>query len=148
MILSPTATGAEGERTESGVVEGSFAGTSFEDVVLQNSSDFYRWLGELEAARSSETEGKFRRYNAALDGHLTTCDSLLAQVGAAAAALPLGQSGPAAVWVACSSTYAPPQLHMPPTEEPDLLHISTEPPPPSSSTSWSRWMRCWDCWSG
>lgn len=33
--------------------------------MLQNSSDFYRWLGELEAARSSETEGKFRRYAAA-----------------------------------------------------------------------------------
>ncbi|KAI3426341.1 hypothetical protein D9Q98_008714 [Chlorella vulgaris] len=58
----------------------SFAGTGFEDVTLQNSSDFYRWLSELEAARSSETEEKFRRYSAALEGHLATCDSLLATV--------------------------------------------------------------------
>ncbi|KAL4857660.1 Conserved oligomeric Golgi complex subunit 3 [Chlorella vulgaris] len=58
----------------------SFAGTGFEDVTLQNSSDFYRWLSELEAARSSETEEKFRRYSAALEGHLATCDILLATV--------------------------------------------------------------------
>jgi hypothetical protein len=57
---------------------------------LQNSSDFYRWLSELEAARSGETEGKFRRYAAALEGHLATCDDLLAvvkQVGAVPAAV-------------------------------------------------------------
>lgn len=46
----------------------------------QNASDFYRWLGELEAARSSETEGKFRRYGAALEGHLAAADALLADV--------------------------------------------------------------------
>lgn len=28
----------------------------------QSASDFYRWLGELEAARSSETEEKFRKW--------------------------------------------------------------------------------------
>lgn len=60
--------------------ESSFAGTSFEDVTLQNSSDFYRWLSELEAARSSETEEKFRRYGGALEGHLAACDGLLAIV--------------------------------------------------------------------
>lgn len=60
--------------------ESSFAGTSFEDVVLQNSSDFYRWLSELEAARSSETEEKFRRYGTALERHLATADGLLATV--------------------------------------------------------------------
>ncbi len=59
----------------------SFAGTSFEDVVLQNSAEFYRWLAELETARSSETEEKFRRYGGALQGHLETCDGLLAKVG-------------------------------------------------------------------
>lgn len=47
---------------------------------LQNSSDFYRWLSELEAARSSETEEKFRRYGAALERHLAACDGLLASV--------------------------------------------------------------------
>jgi hypothetical protein len=51
----------------------------------QNSSDFYRWLSELEAARSSETEGKFRRYGAALERHLAACDALLALVAEALA---------------------------------------------------------------
>ena len=37
------------------------------------------WLAELEAARSSETEEKFRRYGAALAAHLATCDGLLAK---------------------------------------------------------------------
>ena len=46
----------------------------------QNASDFYRWLSELEAARSRETEGKFRRYGAALQAHLAACDDLLATV--------------------------------------------------------------------
>ncbi|GAB4817343.1 hypothetical protein N2152v2_004389 [Parachlorella kessleri] len=58
----------------------SFVGTSFEEVVLQNSSDFYRWLAELETARSSQTEEKFRRYGAELQGHLRTCNELLAKV--------------------------------------------------------------------
>ena len=49
-------------------------------MLPQNASDFYRWLGELEAARSSETEGKFRRYGAALEGHLAAADALLADV--------------------------------------------------------------------
>jgi DNA repair ATPase RecN len=66
--MSPSATEA---------AEASFVGTSFEDVTLQSASDFYRWLGELEAARSSETEEKFRKYGAALEGHLSTCDALL-----------------------------------------------------------------------
>lgn len=48
--------------------------------MLQNSSDFYRWLSELEAARSSETEEKFRRYGTALERHLATADGLLASV--------------------------------------------------------------------
>ena len=50
-------------------------------MVLQNSSDFYRWLAELETARSSQTEEKFRRYGAELQGHLHTCNELLARVG-------------------------------------------------------------------
>lgn len=41
---------------------------------------FYRWHGELEAARTAEAEGKFREYAAALGGHLATCDALLALV--------------------------------------------------------------------
>ncbi|KAH7624210.1 hypothetical protein Ndes2526B_g01470 [Nannochloris sp. 'desiccata'] len=55
----------------------SFEGTSFDDVVLQNSSEFYKWLSVLEAARASETEGKFQRHAAVLDAHLASCDDLL-----------------------------------------------------------------------
>ena len=33
-------------------------------------AQFYRWHGELEAARTAEAEGKFREYAAALGGHL------------------------------------------------------------------------------
>lgn len=62
-------------RTES--VELSFAGTSFEDVVLQNSSEFYKWLSVLEAARATETESKYQRHAAVLDAHLTSCDDIL-----------------------------------------------------------------------
>jgi len=43
-------------------------------------AQFYRWHGELEAARTAEAEGKFREYAAALGGHLATCDALLALV--------------------------------------------------------------------
>ena len=41
---------------------------------------FYRWHGELEAARTAEAEGKFREYAAALGGHLATNDALLSLV--------------------------------------------------------------------
>ncbi|KAK9845860.1 hypothetical protein WJX81_004499 [Elliptochloris bilobata] len=53
---------------------------ALEECVLQNSRQFYRWHGELEAARTAEAEGKFREYAAALGGHLATCDALLALV--------------------------------------------------------------------
>ena len=55
----------------------SFEETSFDDVILQNSSEFYKWLSVLEAARASETEGKFQRHAAVLDSHLASCDDLL-----------------------------------------------------------------------
>ena len=62
-------------RTES--VELSFSGTSFEDVVLQNSSEFYKWLSVLEVARAAESESKFQQHAAVLDAHLASCDELL-----------------------------------------------------------------------
>lgn len=65
---------------QSEAVDLSFAGTSFEDVVLQNSSEFYRWLSELEAARASETEVKYQRHAAVLESHLKACDDLLATI--------------------------------------------------------------------
>lgn len=75
------AAGGEGtERAESAALAGSFAGTSFEDVSLASAAEFYRWLSELETARNSETEGKFRRHAQTLQSHLDACDRLLAQV--------------------------------------------------------------------
>ncbi|BDA42423.1 Conserved oligomeric Golgi complex subunit 3 [Coccomyxa sp. Obi] len=53
---------------------------ALEEVVLQNSSHFYRWHTELEAARTLETEQKYRNYADALKGHLTSCDDLLEKV--------------------------------------------------------------------
>jgi len=61
----------------------SFEGTSFDDVVLQNSSEFYKWLSVLEAARASETEGKFQRHAEVLNSHLASCDDLLNTVDGA-----------------------------------------------------------------
>ncbi|EIE20882.1 Sec34-domain-containing protein [Coccomyxa subellipsoidea C-169] len=55
-------------------------GPSLEEVVLQNSSQFYRWHTELEAARTLETEQKYRNYADALKGHLTSCNHLLEKV--------------------------------------------------------------------
>lgn len=53
---------------------------SLEDLVLQNSSQFHRWHTELEAARTSETEQKYRRYAEMLHGHVQSCDHLLEKV--------------------------------------------------------------------
>ena len=39
-----------------------------------------RWHGELEAARTSETEEKYRRYAATLDAHLAGCQQILDKV--------------------------------------------------------------------
>ena len=52
----------------------------FEDAVLHNSADFYKWHSELEATRTSETEEKFRRYAATLQGYLDACNELLGKV--------------------------------------------------------------------
>jgi len=56
------------------------SGTALEEVVLQNSNQFYRWHTELEAARTLETEEKYRRYADTLSGHLFSCDALLNKV--------------------------------------------------------------------
>lgn len=57
-----------------------FIGTSFEDVVLQSSTEFFSWLSELEAARANETEGKFQSHAAVLNARLAECDQLLASI--------------------------------------------------------------------
>ena len=61
--------------------EGTGSGTALEEVVLQNSNQFYRWHTELEAARTLEIEEKYRRYADTLSGHLASCDALLRKVG-------------------------------------------------------------------
>ncbi len=53
---------------------------ALEDAVLQSSTQFYRWNSELEAARTTETEEKYRQYAATLKGHLQTCAGLLQKV--------------------------------------------------------------------
>lgn len=57
------------------------ASPHFEEAVLHNSADFYKWHSELEATRTSETEEKFRRYAATLQGYLDACNELLGKVG-------------------------------------------------------------------
>jgi hypothetical protein len=57
-------------------------GAALEDVVLQTSSQFHRWHTELEAARTLETEAKYRRYADTLNGHLQACSGLLDKVEA------------------------------------------------------------------
>lgn len=60
--------------------EGEDIQGSLEDAVLQSSTQFYRWNSELEAARTSETEEKYRQYAATLQGHLQTCGDLIQKV--------------------------------------------------------------------
>ncbi len=67
--------------------EGTGSGTALEEVVLQNSNQFYRWHTELEAARTLETEEKYRRYADTLCGHLASCDRLLEKVKSTISAL-------------------------------------------------------------
>jgi hypothetical protein len=84
--LSPTgrSTAASGGETFSPAqpdfAEEEISVTQLDDIVLQNSHQFYKWHGELEAARTSETEQKYRRYGEVLGGHLTTCNQLMHQV--------------------------------------------------------------------
>lgn len=62
--------------------EEEISAAQLDAIVLQNSHQFYKWHGELEAARTSETEQKYRRYGDVLAGHLTTCGELMGQVDA------------------------------------------------------------------
>lgn len=55
-------------------------GEALEDVVLYNTHQFYKWYAELETARASETEEKYRKYADTLGGHLRTCQEILGQV--------------------------------------------------------------------
>ena len=47
---------------------------------ITQSSAFYKWHSEIEAARSLETEGKYRQYADTLEAHLGTCDSILSTI--------------------------------------------------------------------
>ena len=78
------------ERLSSEDKEAKGTVTALEEVVLQNSNQLYRWHTELEAARTLETEEKYRRYADTLSGHLASCDGLLEKVSAdSALCLPL-----------------------------------------------------------
>lgn len=41
-----------------------------EDAMLHNTNQFYKWISELEAARTSESERKYETYASILRGHL------------------------------------------------------------------------------
>ena len=62
--------------------------SSVSEALLEGSSLYtpkmtHRWHGELEAARNSETEEKYRRYAATLEAHLAGCQQILDKVRAA-----------------------------------------------------------------
>lgn len=44
---------------------------------LHNAQQFYRWFSELEAARTSETEEKYKEYASTLQGYRKSCDDIL-----------------------------------------------------------------------
>eukprot|EP00976_Prorocentrum_cordatum_P090032 1187943-Prorocentrum_minimum.AAC.4 len=56
------------------------AATDTDSLLLHNSHQFYKWHSELEAAMGKETEQKYLQYAESLEGHLQTCDQILAQV--------------------------------------------------------------------
>lgn len=51
-----------------------------ESVALQNSSEFFKWLSELEGIRAREAEEKFARHGGALQRRIQECDELLATI--------------------------------------------------------------------
>ena len=67
----------------SGSGEGGGQGQALEDAILQSSHLFHQWHSELEAARTSETEEKYRRYASTLEGHLHGCKQILAKARSA-----------------------------------------------------------------
>ncbi|EPS73936.1 hypothetical protein M569_00814, partial [Genlisea aurea] len=50
------------------------------DAVLVNTSQFYKWFTDLEAAMKSETEEKYQHYVRSLSERIQTCDTILGQV--------------------------------------------------------------------
>lgn len=64
-------------------IDQTFVGTSLEDIVLENSSDFYSWLSELETVRNLETENKYQKHVSVLNKRLEFCDELLETVNGA-----------------------------------------------------------------
>ncbi|XRB05978.1 conserved oligomeric Golgi complex subunit 3 [Pycnococcus provasolii] len=54
---------------------------------LTQTSAFYKWHSEVEAARSQETEGKYRQYADTLQHHLDTCDGILGTIANTMSAL-------------------------------------------------------------
>ena len=46
-----------------------------EEAVLENSNQFYRWHSELEAARTLETEEKYKEYAGSLKAHIAGLDA-------------------------------------------------------------------------
>ncbi len=51
-----------------------------DEVVLENSNQFYRWHSELEAAQTLETEEKYKEYAASLKGQIQDLELQYAKV--------------------------------------------------------------------
>eukprot|EP01025_Chloroclados_australasicus_P038139 TRINITY_DN3909_c1_g1_i10.p1 TRINITY_DN3909_c1_g1~~TRINITY_DN3909_c1_g1_i10.p1 ORF type:complete len:390 (-),score=43.57 TRINITY_DN3909_c1_g1_i10:253-1422(-) len=54
--------------------------SALEDTVLRSAHDFYRWHSQLEAARTRETDEKYKQYADVLHDRLRTCQELLGKV--------------------------------------------------------------------
>lgn len=51
-----------------------------EEATLEDNNQFYRWHSELEAARTLETEEKYKEYAASLRGNIKSLEAQLAKV--------------------------------------------------------------------
>ena len=77
---SPTGHAAAGEgsaATGASTDGAQVPGAALDDAVLQNSHSFYEWHSELEAARKSKTEEKYRRYAATLEAYVAASQNIL-----------------------------------------------------------------------
>lgn len=55
-------------------------GGVLDDAMLQNTNQFYKWIAELEAARTSESEQKYEAYASILHGHLRASEDVAERV--------------------------------------------------------------------
>jgi conserved oligomeric Golgi complex subunit 3 len=64
-----------------------FAAGDWENQVLQNSHQFYKWYSELTAVRRQQIEGEYGEYLQALDQRLEVTNSVKSRVDRSISAL-------------------------------------------------------------